>query len=405
MSAMARLPARAAVAALALACFLAPAAAHYCSITGKVYCDACHDGKRDPPDALAKGVQVALTCDVGRGPHPVSTVYARTDADGSYVFHRVQTERSSKTFKGCTIKLVSTANDTCNILGKADPLAVLDPVKGELLQAGRTYAVPDLSFWQNLKSAVCPKGGSLCGNPRLVGGDGVPFWFHGRKDGDFCIVSDRNLHINAHFVGKATADGHDLTWVQALAVMFGKHRLYIGTQQEAVWHPAEDHLLFSLDGEVLTKVSNTHDQAVYQSETGNVKVTRSGTANWARIEVKNLLAIDVEVSATGRHQWTSDSCFAHLDMAFKFVQLSSGAEGVLGQSYQPLRFPPNIKVGARAESYTLHDIASFTASSLFGTDCPVSIFEALPYNKLQQQTHKLAFMDDVDDADNIAPTL
>jgi hypothetical protein len=30
--------------------------------------------------------------------------------------------------------------------------------------------------------------------------DGNTFYFHGKKDDNFCIVTDVGLHINAHFI-------------------------------------------------------------------------------------------------------------------------------------------------------------------------------------------------------------
>lgn len=59
----------------------------------------------------------------------------------------------------------------------------------------------------------------------MRGGDGVTFYFHGRKDHDFCLVSDSDLHMNAHFIGKRPA-GHlrDFTWVQALGFVYGAAR-------------------------------------------------------------------------------------------------------------------------------------------------------------------------------------
>jgi hypothetical protein len=40
--------------------------------------------------------------------------------------------------------------------------------------------------------------GTSCGDPSFTGGGGT-FYFHGRRDQDFCLVSDTHLHINAHF--------------------------------------------------------------------------------------------------------------------------------------------------------------------------------------------------------------
>ena len=43
--------------------------------------------------------------------------------------------------------------------------------------------------------------GTSCGDPRFTGADGNTFYFHGKKDESFCLVSDSGLHINARFMG------------------------------------------------------------------------------------------------------------------------------------------------------------------------------------------------------------
>ncbi|KAF2321770.1 hypothetical protein GH714_002636 [Hevea brasiliensis] len=53
----------------------------------------------------------------------------------------------------------------------------------------------------------CDGYGSLCYDPRFVGGDGVMFYFHGEKGGNFAIVSDDNLQINAHLIGTRPQGG------------------------------------------------------------------------------------------------------------------------------------------------------------------------------------------------------
>eukprot|EP00850_Spirogloea_muscicola_P019526 SM000192S04921 [mRNA] locus=s192:225228:233230:- [translate_table: standard] len=401
--AMARI---AAVAAILVACLAVPAAAHYCTFSGKVICDLCWNGKTDKTDPGAGGAVVKMTCDLGQGSHPTGTV--RTAADGSYHFGNVQTVKNFPTFKGCSVQIISTNSKTCKNIETTGSVDVLTADGSKVLQWNGVYTVPDMYMKPDVKAPTCcNKPGALCGDPRLVGGDGVPFWFHGFKDGDFCIVSDRNVHINAHFIGKSTEDGHDLTWVQAVAVLFGENRLYVGTQQEAEWNPRTDHLLFALNGEVLLGVSNTHGETVYTNEAANVKVTRSGKANIAKVEIENLMAMTVEVRPIAKDKWTEDSCFAHLDMGFEFNQLSGAAEGVLGQTYQKMWTPPNVPEGTVMKSYILHDVPSYTSSSLFSVDCPVSIFEALPYNVIQAGAgaHKLAIMDDVEENEEIASTL
>lgn len=75
----------------------------------------------------------------------------------------------------------------------------------------------------------CDRVGAVCQDPRFIGGDGVTFYFHGKKDRDFCLVSDSNLHINGHFIGRRNQDmKRDFTWVQALGILFDTHQLHVG---------------------------------------------------------------------------------------------------------------------------------------------------------------------------------
>lgn len=59
---------------------------------------------------------------------------------------------------------------------------------------------------------------AVCQDPRFIGGDGITFYFHGRRDRDFCLATDPVLHINAHFIGKRVpGKTRDVTWVQSVA--------------------------------------------------------------------------------------------------------------------------------------------------------------------------------------------
>lgn len=88
------------------------------------------------------------------------------------------------------------------------------------------------TFGWRYASAECDKPGAVCEDPRFIGGDGVTFYFHGQKERDFCLVSDTNLHINGHFIGKR-GDGmkRDFTWVQSIGVLFDDHKLFVGAKK------------------------------------------------------------------------------------------------------------------------------------------------------------------------------
>ncbi|KAG6551693.1 hypothetical protein Mapa_006782 [Marchantia paleacea] len=223
----------------------------------------------------------------------------------------------------------------------------------------------------------CNGYGAVCYDPRFVGGDGVMFYFHGKKDQDFCIVTDHRLHINAHFIGKRPAGRpRDYTWVQSLGILFDSHRLSVGARKVASWDDSVDHLDIQFDGEeiYLPKIEG----ALWASASADVVVERMATYNAVHVVIENLLEVTLSVvpiteheSVTHNYQITEDDCFAHLQMQFYFLELSSSVDGVLGRTYQsgyrtPLKRNVSMPVIGDEEKYV--------SSSLLSADCGVNQF-------------------------------
>ncbi|XP_017610138.1 uncharacterized protein LOC108456056 [Gossypium arboreum] len=189
----------------------------------------------------------------------------------------------------------------------------------------------------------CNGYGSLCYDPRFVGGDGVMFYFHGAKDGNFAIVSDKNLHINAHFIGtRPQGRTRDYTWVQALAVMFDTHTLVLAAKRVSQWDDNFDALIVRWDGDVVNIPTDGEAEWRTNLEEREVIVERTEETNGVKVTVAGLVELNVKVRAIGEHenkvhnyQLPADDAFAHLETQFKFTGLTNLAEGVLGQTYRP----------------------------------------------------------------------
>ncbi|EOY15162.1 hypothetical protein QUC31_000407 [Theobroma cacao] len=223
---------------------------------------------------------------------------------------------------------------------------------------------------------ACDRPGAVCQDPWFIGGDGIMFYFHGKKDKEFCLVSDFNVHINAHFIGKRSRKGRDFTWVQSIGILFGSHQLYIGAERVAKWRASVDNMLIKLDGKDVL-VPAGEGQTWVAPEAG-LKIQRQAETKKVRLRVEGLLEITARVvpitseeSRVHGYDVTEDDCFAHLELNFKFDCLSTMVNGVLGQTYRS-NYQSRVKLSVAMPIMGRAD--KFATSHLFATDCAVSNF-------------------------------
>ncbi|KQK11722.1 uncharacterized protein LOC100836552 [Brachypodium distachyon] len=220
--------------------------------------------------------------------------------------------------------------------------------------------------------------GMSCGDPRFTGADGNNFYFHGKKDQDFCIVSDADLHINAHFIGKRNPTmSRDFTWIQALGVRFADHRFYMGAQKTVKWDDDVDRLEMVFDGapiEIPTEFGEKWESTVVPGLT----VTRTTAVNGVKVQLAGVFEIMAKVvpiteedSRIHNYGVTDEDSLAHFDIGFKFFDLSDDVHGVLGHTY---RSDYINKLSVSASMPIMGGAPSYVSSDIFATDCAVSRF-------------------------------
>lgn len=224
----------------------------------------------------------------------------------------------------------------------------------------------------------CDYPGAICQDPRFIGGDGITFYFHGKKDKDFCLVTDPNLHINGHFIGKRNANmGRDFTWVQSIGVLFDNHRLFLGAKKTSVWDDANDRLSLAFNGEPIY-LEETEGSQWSSTSTPLVTITRTSKTNELIVEVQGKLKVTAKVvpitdedSRVHNYGVTDEDRFAHLDLGFKFLSLTGKVDGVLGKTYANDYVS---RVNTRVSMPVMGGEREYASSSIFAMDCLASRF-------------------------------
>ncbi|KAL4554976.1 hypothetical protein LXL04_037586 [Taraxacum kok-saghyz] len=225
----------------------------------------------------------------------------------------------------------------------------------------------------------CGGPGSACGDPRFIGGDNIVFYFHGKVNEHFSLVSDSNLQINGRFIGhKPTGRPRPFTWIQALGLLFNSHSISIEATKSATWVNEIDHLKFSYDGEEIPLGLGA--LSTWKSPEGEVEVERTSAVNSVIVNIPgvveilvNVVPITAEDDKIHGYHVPSDDCFAHLEVQFKFSRLSDNVEGVLGRTYQP-DFVNPAKPGVAMAVVGGED--KYRTTSLLSSDCVKCIYDS-----------------------------
>ncbi|OIW20012.1 hypothetical protein TanjilG_31930 [Lupinus angustifolius] len=223
----------------------------------------------------------------------------------------------------------------------------------------------------------CNAPGSGCFDPRFIGGDGRVFYFHGKSNEHFSLVSDSDLQINARFIGHRPAGRtRDYTWIQALGFLFKSQTFSVEATKTAQWNDQVDHLKFTYNGNEL--VLHESSPSTWYSPKRDVKVERVASKNSVMVTIEdvaeilvNVVPVTKEDDTIHNYQVPSDDCFAHLEVQFRFFALSPKVDGVLGRTYR-LDFENPAKPGVAMPVVGGED--KYKTTSLLSSNCGSCVF-------------------------------
>lgn len=245
-----------------------------------------------------------------------------------------------------------------------------------------------------VRKANCDSPGSACYDPRFIGGDGIVFYFHGKSNEHFSLVSDRNLQINGRFIGHRPAGRtRDFTWIQSLGILFKSHTFSLEATKVAKWDNEIDHLKFTYNGQDLAIPEGL--LSIWYSEEKDVKVERVSSKNSVIVSLKdtaeilvNVVPVTKEDDKIHNYQVPADDCFSHLEVQFRFFNLSSKVDGVLGRTYRP-DFENPAKPGVAMA--VLGGEEKFKTTSLYSADCNTCVFSAESGSDNQETSEIMEF--------------
>ncbi|KAJ7948503.1 Root cap/late embryogenesis-like protein [Quillaja saponaria] len=237
------------------------------------------------------------------------------------------------------------------------------------------YECPDRYSDKPTCKAVCRR----CYDPRFIGGDGRVFYFHGKSNEHFTLVSDSNLQINARFIGHRPAGrGRDYTWIQALGILSNSKTFSLEATKASKWEDDVDHLKFTYNGNDLELPEGS--LSMWYSPEKDVRIERVASKNSIIVTLKdvaeilvNVVPVTKEDNRIHNYQVPSDDCFAHLEVQFRFFSLSPKVEGVLGRTYRP-DFENPAKPGVAMPVLGGED--NYRTTSLLSAGCGACVFSS-----------------------------
>lgn len=203
------------------------------------------------------------------------------------------------------------------------------------------------------------------------------FYFHGKSNQHFTLVSDSALQINARFIGhRPQGRGRDYTWIQALGILFNSKTLSVEAPKTSQWNENIDHLKFTFNGNTLDLPEGP--LSTWYSPERDVKAERVAAKNSVIVTLEDVAEIMVNVVPVTKeddtihnYQVPSDDCFAHLEVQFRFFGLSSKVEGVLGRTYRD-DFENPAKAGVAMPVVGGED--TYRTPSLLSPNCAACVF-------------------------------
>lgn len=248
--------------------------------------------------------------------------------------------------------------------------------------------------------AKCPGFG---GDPHFVGAQGTNFDFTGQPNKAFCLLSDKNLHVNMKMTGylderleSATVirDGKAVrSWIRELGFLWlqggNKHTLKLVARTSGQAERGSGFLaLAELDGEKIPHMDVGNEVSLpggLDLKFEEVEVTKNMEIEQYSLKIEGLLEMELNLRPAQPQLRRKEDAEVHFDVAINKIHASSSVHGVLGQTYRADRAERAaafrstgdsvVADGESGKGFLDGSTADYIASDVLASDCSFSAFE------------------------------
>ncbi|CAI6003067.1 unnamed protein product [Closterium sp. NIES-64] len=247
----------------------------------------------------------------------------------------------------------------------------------------------------------CNTASEIVNDPHLVGAYGTHFDFNGRPDAAFCLLTDRELHVNMLLRGYYSDDTENAalvvdgkavhTWIKELGIVWladgADHKIRLaarsGKQQ--------------VHGSGFMKAIEIDGEAIPRMRVGDVVTSEGGLTltfkalekegmydvDYYTLDIEGLVALDMRLRVANPKLQMPTEAEAHINVSIVELSRTDEIHGALGQTYREDQaqraadFPKMIASlhrpisadGAEGEGFLDGNSRSYETSFILAVDC------------------------------------
>lgn len=395
------------------------------TILGNVFCDKCWDSRIDSKvDEPIAWTKVTANCTIRSDTKSTFIVVTgNTIGDGSF---RIGIEGATNdaflnalysngnptngllpggTVTGCNVKVEC---ENCEIQSFNDGKCIGGGIQGN----GRASSVDLVNFGSDTadiringpicyspkkKSGNCPANPRLppgaSGDPHFTGADGSRFSFEGEPNSTFCLVSDKNIQINAYYGGRWDRYGNStvksLTWIRQIGILWGRHTIVLAAREGATWLHDKGYMASIKVNDKEVKLGQAGDLAFLSG--GVIQIlwvaskvrTGDDIVDVYQVTIADILKLRVKIRPEVQLLRSETDGVLHVDLELPVLDVSDEVHGILGQTFRTDHrdrlamqkiewndsWNAHVVLGDNAEGFLDGNVSDYKTSDLLQTDC------------------------------------